>query len=62
MQQMNQQINQQQNEMGMHDPTGGFQQPLYLSGPEHGMVNSSYHSPQQNYPSPQQVILKARFK
>lgn len=22
----------------MHDPTGGYQQPLYLSGPDHGMV------------------------
>ncbi|XP_050503279.1 TOX high mobility group box family member 4-A-like isoform X1 [Diabrotica virgifera virgifera] len=54
MQQMNQQINQQQDALGMHDPTGGFQQPLYLSGPDHSMVNNSYHSPQPNYPSPQQ--------
>ncbi|XP_049824233.1 TOX high mobility group box family member 4-A isoform X2 [Aethina tumida] len=49
MQQMSQQMNQQQDAMGMHDPTGGYQQPLYLSGPDHGMVNSSYHSPQPNY-------------
>ncbi|XP_018567121.1 TOX high mobility group box family member 4 isoform X3 [Anoplophora glabripennis] len=57
MQQMNQQMNQQQDAMGMHDPTGGYQQPLYLSGPDHGMVNSSYHSPQPSYtmsPSQQQ--------
>ncbi|KAJ8976256.1 hypothetical protein NQ317_000818, partial [Molorchus minor] len=57
MQQLNQQMNQQQDAMGMHDPTGGYQQPLYLSGPDHGMVNSSYHSPQPNYsmsPSQQQ--------
>lgn len=43
--------------MGMHDPTGGYQQPLYLSGPDHGLVNPSYHSPQPNYsmsPSQQQ--------
>ncbi|XP_066157145.1 TOX high mobility group box family member 4 isoform X2 [Euwallacea fornicatus] len=49
MQQMNQQINQQQDAMGLHDPTGGYQQPLYLSGPEHGMVSQQYHSPQPNY-------------
>ncbi|XP_068898698.1 TOX high mobility group box family member 4 isoform X1 [Tenebrio molitor] len=57
MQQMSQQMNQQQDGMGMHDPTGGYQQPLYLSGPDHGMVNPSYHSPQPNYsmsPSQQQ--------
>ena len=55
---MQQQLNQQQDSMGMHDPTGGYQQPLYLSGPDHGMVNPSYHSPQPNYsmtsPSQQQ--------
>lgn len=46
-QQMNmQQMNQQQDSMGMHDPSGGYQQPLYLSGPDHGIVNPSYHSPQ----------------
>lgn len=53
-----QQMNmQQQDNMGMHDPTGGYQQPLYLSGPDHGLVNPSYHSPQPNYsmsPSQQQ--------
>ncbi|KAG5888966.1 hypothetical protein JTB14_002551 [Gonioctena quinquepunctata] len=54
LQQMNQQMNQQQDAMGMHDPTGGYQQPLYLSGPDHGMVNSSYHSPQPNYSAQQQ--------
>lgn len=48
MQQMGQQL-QQREAMGMHDPTGGYQQPLYLSGPDHGMVNPSYHSPQSNY-------------
>lgn len=58
MQQMSQQMNQQQDAMGMHDPTGGYQQPLYLSGPEqHGMVNQQYHSPQPNYSmSPSQQV------
>ncbi|CAG9766362.1 unnamed protein product [Ceutorhynchus assimilis] len=49
MQQMNQQMNQQQHTMGRLDPMGGYQQPLYLSGPEHGMTGQQYHNPQPNY-------------
>ncbi|XP_076253656.1 TOX high mobility group box family member 4-B isoform X3 [Rhynchophorus ferrugineus] len=60
MQQMNQQINQQQEAIGLHDPTGGYQQPLYLSGPDHGMVGQQYHSPQPNYSmSPSQQYYRS---
>nr|CAH7752269.1 unnamed protein product [Callosobruchus chinensis] len=56
MQQMNQQMSQQQEALGMHDPTGGYQQPLYLSGPpgDHGMHGQSYHSPQPGFHGQQQ--------